>query len=95
MSFRDGAAFARDDVAGTELLLDLVVQARLEEMTYFKKLGVYKIVPRAHQRRSDNWFSLGGYQQREHTVSELSVEVGRLLVERRARRCTLRLHSSA
>ena len=50
LSFRDGMAFARDDVAGTELVKDLVFQARAEEMTYFKKLGVYKVVPRAHQR---------------------------------------------
>ena len=51
LSFKDGVAYARDDVTGTVLLPDLVVQARLEEMTYFKKLGVYKVVPRAHQRQ--------------------------------------------
>ena len=45
---KDGIAYARDDVTGTVLLPDLVVQARLEEVTYFKKLGVYKVVPRAH-----------------------------------------------
>ena len=29
---------------------ELVKAARAEEMTYFKKLGVYRIVPRSHQR---------------------------------------------
>ena len=46
-----GVAYARDGVTVTALLPVLVVQARLEEMTYFKKLGVYKVVPRAHQRQ--------------------------------------------
>ena len=51
LPFKDGVAAARDDFTGAVLLPDLVVQARLEEMTYFKKLGVYKVVPRAHQRQ--------------------------------------------
>ena len=51
MSFKDGVAYARDGVTGTVLLSDLVVRARLEEMTYFNKLRVYKVFPRAHKRQ--------------------------------------------
>ena len=51
MTCKNGIAFARDDVTGTELVPELVIQARREEMTYFKKLGVYKVVPRSHQRQ--------------------------------------------
>jgi len=46
--FKNGIAFARDDVTGTELVPDLVIKARREEMTCFKKLGVYRVVPRSH-----------------------------------------------
>ena len=51
LTFRNGIAFARDDVTGTELVPDLVVTARREEMTYFKTLGAYKVLPRSHQRQ--------------------------------------------
>ena len=49
--FKNSIAFARGDVTGTELVPDLMIQARREEMTYLKKLGVYKVVPRFHQRQ--------------------------------------------
>ena len=49
LSFKNGIAFARDDVTGTELVPEFVIEARREEMTYFKKLGVYKVVPQSHQ----------------------------------------------
>ena len=39
-TFKTGIAFARYDVTGTEIVPDLVVTARQEEMTYFKKLRV-------------------------------------------------------
>ena len=52
MIFRDGIAIAKDDVTGNELVPDLVRAARAEEMVYFKKLGVYKVVPRSDQRRT-------------------------------------------
>ena len=51
LTFKNRIAFARDDVTGTELVPDLVVTARREERTYFKKLGVYKVVPRSHQKQ--------------------------------------------
>ena len=51
LSFKDGVAYARDDVTGTVPLPELVVQTHLEEMTYIKKLGVYKVAPRAHQQQ--------------------------------------------
>ena len=50
--FRDGIAVARDDVTGVELVPELVKQARSEEMAYFKKLGVYEVVPRDHQKKT-------------------------------------------
>ena len=49
LTFRDGIAGAKDDVSGKDLIPDLVKVARAEEMAYFKKLGVYRIVPRSHQ----------------------------------------------
>ena len=52
LMFRDGIATAKDDVTGTELVPELVRAARAEEMSYFKKLGVYKVVPRSDQRRT-------------------------------------------
>jgi hypothetical protein len=50
LTMRNGIACAKDDVSGEELLPEWVVLARREEMAYFHKLGVYDIVPRAHQR---------------------------------------------
>ena len=47
---KDGIAVAKDDVTGAELVPDLVKKARAEEMSYFKKLKVYDVVPRSHQR---------------------------------------------
>ena len=47
---RDGLTYAKDDVTGVELLPDGVKRARQEEMVYFKTLGVYKVVPRTHQK---------------------------------------------
>ena len=49
---KNGITCARDDVSGEELLPEWVEQARREEMTYFHKLGVYKVVPRSHQQRT-------------------------------------------
>lgn len=43
---------ARDDVAGVKLVPELVKRARAEEMTYFKKPGVYEVVPRSHQKKT-------------------------------------------
>jgi hypothetical protein len=51
LTFKNGIASARDDVTGTELVPDLVVTARREEMYYFKRLGVYRGVPRSHQKQ--------------------------------------------
>ena len=52
LTWKDGIAVAKDDVSGVELVPELVKAARAEEMAYFKKLGVYKIVPRSHQKRT-------------------------------------------
>ena len=52
ISWKNGIAYARDDVTGVELNPDLVRDARREEMDYFRRLGVYKVVPREHQRRT-------------------------------------------
>ena len=48
--FKNGISYARDDVGGKDLMPDLLVKAREEEMQYFKRLGVYKVVPRSMQR---------------------------------------------
>ena len=50
LTFKDWIAVAKDDVSGKELVPALVKAARAEEMAYFKKLGVYRIVPRSHAR---------------------------------------------
>ena len=50
LTMRNGIACAKDDVSGAELLPEWVAVARAEEMTYFRKLGVYRVVPRSHQR---------------------------------------------
>ena len=50
LTMRNGIACAKDDVSGADLSPEWVALARQEEMTYFSKLGVYKIVPRSHQR---------------------------------------------
>ena len=52
LTWRDGIATARDDVSGTVLEPEWVKTARAEEIAYFKKLGVYRIVPRSHQLRT-------------------------------------------
>ena len=52
LTFRDGIAVAKDDVSGEELVPELVKIARAEEMTYFKKLRVYDVVPRSDQLRT-------------------------------------------
>ena len=49
LTWRDGMTVAKDDVSGADLVPGWVVAARAEEMEYFKKLGVYRIVPRSHQ----------------------------------------------
>ena len=38
----NGITCAMDDSSGAELLPEWLAQARQEEMTYFRKLGVYK-----------------------------------------------------
>ena len=52
LTFRDGIAMAKDDVTGTVLVPELVRLARAEEMSYFKKLGVYDVVPRSDALRT-------------------------------------------
>ena len=49
LNFRGGIAHASDDVSGKELVPELVQVARSEEMAYFKKLGVYEVVPKSQQ----------------------------------------------
>ena len=49
LTFKNGVAVAKDDVTGTELVPELVRTARDEEIAYFIKRGVYKVVPRSHQ----------------------------------------------
>ena len=49
LTFNNGIALARDDVSGTELVPELVKKARAEDMDHFKRLGVYRVVPRSHQ----------------------------------------------
>ena len=49
LTMRNRIASAKDDVSGAELLPEWVAVARAEEMTYFRKLGVYRVVPRSHQ----------------------------------------------
>ena len=44
-----GDSIAWDDVSGASLIPEKVVEARQEEMKYFKEIGVYTRVPRAHQ----------------------------------------------
>ena len=46
--FRNGIATATDDVSGKELVPILVQPARDEDIAYFIKRGVYKVVPRSH-----------------------------------------------
>ena len=48
--YRQGIPMAKDDVSGKELVPEMVAKAREEEMAYFRKLGVYKVVPREHQK---------------------------------------------
>ena len=48
--YKQGIHVAKDDVSGKDLVPELVVKAREEEMSYFRKLGVYKVVPREHQK---------------------------------------------
>ena len=50
LTYKQGIASAKDDASGKELVPELVTRAREEEMSYFRKLGVYKVVPRSHQR---------------------------------------------
>ena len=50
LTFKNGVAIAKDDVSGNSLVPALVRTARDEEIAYFIKRGVYKIVPRSHQR---------------------------------------------
>ena len=50
LSMRNGMMVAKDDVSGKDLDPGLVKAARDEEMAYFKKLGVYRSVPRSHQK---------------------------------------------
>ena len=50
LSMRNGMMVAKDDVSGKDLDPGLVKAARDEEMAYFKKLGVYRTVPRSHQK---------------------------------------------
>ena len=50
LNWKDGIATAKDDVSGTELVSGLVMRARAEEMEYFRKLGVYEVVPRSMQK---------------------------------------------
>ena len=49
-TFKHGIATATDDVSGEELVPNLVHSARNEEIAYATKRGVYKVVPRSHQR---------------------------------------------
>ena len=49
LSWKKCVAVANDYLSGVDLMAELVRAARAEEMTYFKKLGVYKVVPRSHQ----------------------------------------------
>ena len=84
LTFRNGIASARDDVTGTELVPDLVVTARREEMSYFKKLGVYKVVPRSHQKQhggkiiGTRWVDVN----KGDVGSELQIETCRARVQR-------------
>ena len=50
LTFKNGIAVAKDDVSGNDLVPALVRTARDEEIAYFAKREVYKIVPRSHQR---------------------------------------------
>lgn len=50
--FKDGISTAKDDVTGADLVPKLVRKARAEEMTYFKKMIVYEIVPEDDQVRT-------------------------------------------
>ena len=43
-----GKNIAYDDITGTELNADMVKNAREEEMTFFKKMGVYDVVDESH-----------------------------------------------
>ena len=49
----DGCAQTWDDVNGNELDAELVKQARVAEMEYFEKLGVYERVDRSHQKSTN------------------------------------------
>lgn len=49
LTFRDWISVANDDVSGAETVPELVVEARAEEMMYFKKMKVYDIVPESGQ----------------------------------------------
>ena len=48
--FRNGIATATDDVSGKELVPALVPLALDEEIAYFVKRGIYKVVLRSHQK---------------------------------------------
>ena len=50
LTFKNGISVATDDVSGTKLAPTFVRLARDEEFAYFMKRGVYKVVPRSHQR---------------------------------------------
>ena len=50
LNWKDGIATAKDDVSGKDLVSELVMRARAEEMDYFRKLGVYEVVPRSMQK---------------------------------------------
>ena len=48
LTCKGGYEVAYDDVSNAELNPSLVKTARALEMEYFKKLGVYEVVPREH-----------------------------------------------
>ena len=50
LTFKNGIALATDDVLGKELVPTLVQSTRDEEIAYFTKRGVYRIVSRSRQR---------------------------------------------
>ena len=49
-TFKNGIAEAKDDISGCSLPPELVRAARGEEMDFFKRLSVYEIVHRSHQK---------------------------------------------
>ena len=51
LTFKLGIAFARDGVNGKVLVPELVRKARAGKTESFKRIAVYKVVPRLHQRQ--------------------------------------------